>query len=218
VSLVETRGRYLRGYGEVPRELAEYLDRRVGELESRVNEIRRLVEAGAKDESSGSPGSAASDLSETPSRAAGATRVTDGLDELHERRLATLMNVFDDALDRIELVLATSQQGRAGDAEPPPTDDEAGEFRVVAANIHRRIEAAVLRFGVNRARPGWRQKIAAELSTLWVVLENAMPKRMKGYGREFKPQDQVDWEHLIRDLLRDIDRMRKAGSSRTDAV
>jgi len=45
VSLVETRSSYLGGYGEVPPELAEYLDRRVDELESKVSEIRRLVEA-----------------------------------------------------------------------------------------------------------------------------------------------------------------------------
>lgn len=130
------------------------------------------------------------------------------LDELHERRLATLMNVFDDALDRIELVLATAQDGRVGDSEPPPSRHEACEIRAAVENIHRRLETAILRFDVKRARPGWRQKIAAELSTLWVVLENTMPKRMKGYGREFAPQDQLDWECLIRDLLRDIDKMR----------
>ena len=35
-----------------------------------------------------------------------------------------------------------------------------------------------------------------------------MPKRTKGYGHDFKPQDQLDWERLIRDLLREIDKMR----------
>jgi len=140
------------------------------------------------------------------------------LDELHERRLATLMNLFDDALDRIELVLATAQQRRAGHTEPPPTPDEVNLVQATAAKIHGRLEAAVQRFGVKRARPGWRQKIAAELSTLWVVLENAMPKRMKGYGRDFKPQDQSDWERLIRDLLWDIDKMREVGSSKTHDV
>ncbi len=140
------------------------------------------------------------------------------LDELHERRLATLMNLFDDALDRIELVLVAAQQGRGGDAETPPTHDEVDQIHASAVNIHRRLEAAVLRFGVKRVRPGWRQKIAAELSTLWVVLENAMPKRMKGYGRDFKPQDQSDWERLIRDLLRDLDKMREAGSSKTGEI
>ena len=78
VSLVETRGRYLRGYGEVPSELAEYLDRRVGELEARVNEIRSLVEAAGKPEN----GSSASGPSEIESKSViGASippRVTDG--------------------------------------------------------------------------------------------------------------------------------------------
>jgi hypothetical protein len=46
VSLVETRGRYLDGYGKVPPDLAAYLDCRVGELESQVNEIRAIATAG----------------------------------------------------------------------------------------------------------------------------------------------------------------------------
>lgn len=47
VSLVESRGPYLSGYGEVPAELARYLDGRVDELEARVNEIRQIVEGAA---------------------------------------------------------------------------------------------------------------------------------------------------------------------------
>jgi len=136
------------------------------------------------------------------------------LDELHERRLATLISLFEDALDRIELVMSAAQHERANDAQPPPTGDQVGEIRTTAAEIRRRLEAATQRFGVKRARPGWRQKIAGELSTLWVVLENTMPGRMKGYGREFKPQDQSDWERLIRDLLRDVDKLREIGSTR----
>ena len=49
VSLVETRGRHLSGYGEVPADLAAYLDRRVGDLETRVDEIRTIVEDVARD-------------------------------------------------------------------------------------------------------------------------------------------------------------------------
>ena len=82
VSLVETRGRYLRGYGDVPPQLAEYLDRRVGELEGRVNEIRHLVETAAKPERGGSVSDAASGPSEIQSKsilgAAPPTQVTDG--------------------------------------------------------------------------------------------------------------------------------------------
>lgn len=45
VSLVETRGRHLSGYGEVPADLAAYLNDRVGKLESLVEEIRTTVES-----------------------------------------------------------------------------------------------------------------------------------------------------------------------------
>ena len=103
-------------------------------------------------------------------------------------------------------------------ADRTTTQDEINLIRATAANMHRRLDAVVLRFGVKRVGPGWRQKIAAELSTLWVVLENAMPKRMKGYGRDFNPQDRSDWEQLVRDLLRDIDKMREAGSSKTGDI
>ena len=48
VSLVETRGRHLSGYGEVPEDLAAYLDRRVADLETRVDEIRMIVEGVAR--------------------------------------------------------------------------------------------------------------------------------------------------------------------------
>lgn len=48
VSLVETRGHHLRGYGEVPADLAAYLEHKIGELESRVNEIRAIVEEVAR--------------------------------------------------------------------------------------------------------------------------------------------------------------------------
>ncbi|HXJ92300.1 MAG TPA: hypothetical protein VMT20_05410 [Terriglobia bacterium] len=82
VSLVETRSRYLRGYGEVPSELAEYLDRHVGELEAGVNEIRRLVETAGKPESGGSVSGSTPGASEIQSTSivegAKPTRVTDG--------------------------------------------------------------------------------------------------------------------------------------------
>ena len=68
VSLVETRSRYLRGYGEVPPELGEYLDQRVGELESQVNEIRRLIEAVGKPENRDSTTAADRGLSPAPSK------------------------------------------------------------------------------------------------------------------------------------------------------
>jgi predicted NAD-dependent protein-ADP-ribosyltransferase YbiA (DUF1768 family) len=51
--------------------------------------------------------------------------------------------------------------------------------------------------------------VAAELSRLWVVLENARPERMKGYGREFSPEDKADWDKMIEGLMSDVKEMRR---------
>jgi hypothetical protein len=48
VSLVETRGHHLRGYGDVPDDLAAYLERRVSEIETYLNQIRNIVEEVAR--------------------------------------------------------------------------------------------------------------------------------------------------------------------------
>ena len=50
--------------------------------------------------------------------------------------------------------------------------------------------------------------LIAELSTLWVVLENARPERMKGYGVEFAPEDRAEWEDLITALMNDVEQVR----------
>jgi hypothetical protein len=134
------------------------------------------------------------------------------LDELHERRLATVISLFDDALDRIELLLEGVEQRKGSDGEPQPDPSEICNIRLAGGRIRERLRAAAERFEVKRIEPRWRQKLAAELSTLWVMLENAAPRRMKGYGREFAPQDRADWEALIRDLLRDVESMRRAGA------
>lgn len=53
-----------------------------------------------------------------------------------------------------------------------------------------------------------KQMLAAELSTLWVVLENARPERMKGHGREFAPKYRIDWENLIQALMLEVEPIR----------
>jgi len=84
-------------------------------------------------------------------------------DELHAGLLATLPNLFDDALDRIKLALAAAEQRGTVDDGPPPTRDDASKIRTAAKDIRRRLEGAVMRFGVKRTRPGWRHSITAEL-------------------------------------------------------
>ena len=75
--------------------------------------------------------------------------------------------------------------------------------------IRKRLEHAVGRFSLQLRKPEPRQVLAAELSSLWVVLENARPKRLAGYGKEFDPVDKTAWENLIRGLLDDVERVRQ---------
>jgi len=132
------------------------------------------------------------------------------LDELYERRLATVFAVFEDALDRIELLLKDAEQGKERGGANGASPAEIVKMRDAAGRIRARLQAAAARFEVSRKRTHWRQKLAAELARLWVVLENARPRRMKGYGRELAPQDRADWEALIRALLAEIEEVRTA--------
>jgi len=130
------------------------------------------------------------------------------LDELHARRLATVASVFESALDRIELVLK-SLESPYGDGPSPVQAEHMRLAREKMQTIRTRLSASLDRFSIQVRKPEPRQILAAELSTLWVVLENARPERMKGYGREFSPVDKVDWEKLIEGLMSDIKKMRR---------
>jgi len=143
------------------------------------------------------------------------------LDELHARRLATVANIVESALDRMELLFRSLE----GSSEAQTTHDELeGEFAAASAsritqaqiqqarkqmeNLRHRLREALERFSVRPSKPEPRQILAAELATLWVVLENARPERMKGYGRKFAPADRADWEEMVEGLLRDLEKIR----------
>jgi len=141
------------------------------------------------------------------------------LHELHARRLATVANIVESALDRLELLFRSLE----GSSEAPTTRDALESKSTIGSGItpaqilqareqmeslRRRLRRALERFSVRSSKPGARQILAAELATLWVVLENARPGRMKGYGRKFAPADQAAWEEMVEGLLRDLDKIR----------
>ena len=130
------------------------------------------------------------------------------LDELHARRLATVASVFETALDRMDLVLKSLESANRGDPSPVQAE-HIGLAREKMRTVRIRLSASLNRFSIQIRKPEPRQVLAAELSTLWVVLENARPARMKGYGREFSPADKADWENLIEGLMWDIDEIRR---------
>jgi hypothetical protein len=130
------------------------------------------------------------------------------LDELHARRLATVASVFETALDRMELALKSLESANGGDFSPIPAEDVL-RARDKMRTIRTRVSASLDHFCVQLRRPDPRHILAAELSILWVVLENARPERMKGYGREFSRADKADWENLIEGLMSDIKEIRR---------
>jgi len=130
------------------------------------------------------------------------------LDELHARRLATAAKLLGAALDRMELVLRSVEDSNADGEASQITVEQARVARDRMATIRSRLEDALQHFSVQLQKPELKQMLAAELSTLWVILENARPERMKGYGRQFAPQDRVEWENLINAFLHDIEQIR----------
>jgi hypothetical protein len=130
------------------------------------------------------------------------------LDELHARRLATVVNIVESAFDRMELVFGSLEKG----PEAPTSAISLEQIRLAREkmeSVRRRLRDAVERFGVRTRKPEPRQILAAELSSLWVVLENARPERMKGYGRKFSPADRAAWEDFIQYLLRAVAEIRR---------
>ena len=130
------------------------------------------------------------------------------LDELHARRLATVAIIFESALERMELVLK-SLESRYGEGPSPVQAEHIALAREKMRTIRTRLSASLNRFSIQLRKPEPRQILSAELSTLWVVLENARPEKMKGYGREFSPADKADWEELIEGLISDIQEIRR---------
>jgi len=133
------------------------------------------------------------------------------LDELHARRLATVVTLVERALDRIETLFRGIEKGdEASRSAAEINTEQIRQIRNRSEEIRRRLRTASERFAIHPHKPDPRQTLGAELSSLWVILENARPRRLKGYGREFDPADKADWEELIHNLLRDVDEIRTA--------
>ncbi|MGA2982183.1 MAG: hypothetical protein ABSG32_00115 [Terriglobia bacterium] len=130
------------------------------------------------------------------------------LDELHARRLATVANLFDAALDRMELVLRSAEESPDGREASRLSAEQARFIRDRMAAIRGRLHEGLRRFSVRLQKPEPKQMLIAELSTLWVILENARPDRMKGYGLRFAPEDKAEWESLVQALLQETELIR----------
>lgn len=128
------------------------------------------------------------------------------LDENYSRRLETLIARTEEALDRIAQLLETADTSSGSSVFPTASVREAGEM---IQEMRRRLATAAQNFGLPRRRLPPRQILSGELSALWVALENSLPQRMKGYGRELSTKDRVEWEGLVRSLIDGVENLNR---------
>ena len=121
---------------------------------------------------------------------------------------ATIGNLFDAALDRMAQVLRSAEESHHGGEASRFSAEQARLIREKMATIRSRLHESLRHFSVRLHKPEPKQMLVAELSTLWVILENARPERMKGYGAEFLPQDKDEWESLIEYLMHETELIR----------
>lgn len=132
------------------------------------------------------------------------------LDELYTRRLATLGNLVDSALDRMELVLRSAEATSPSAGASPPSTEQVRFIRNTMKAVRSRLRDSLQYFAIRRHKPDPKQMLVAELSTLWVILENARPERMAGYGRELAHEDKAEWESLVQFLIEQTEAIRGA--------
>ncbi len=124
------------------------------------------------------------------------------LHELHKRRLEATVRLVEDAMDRMERLLA--EGGREGIVRAVEDSFSAEERREFGEEVRRLREALAdlaRRFSLERHPMEIRQVLNAELSSAWVMLENCRPKRMKGYGVAFEPEQRRALEESVEELL-----------------
>jgi enoyl-[acyl-carrier-protein] reductase (NADH) len=129
------------------------------------------------------------------------------LHELHRRRLESTVQLIEAAMARIEAALQES----GGIVHAIENSLSPRERDAVLDHIQR-VRAAIATFactfGLERRSIDVHQIIAAELSTVWVMLENCRPKRMKGYGVEFDGAARAALEEALEKLLAEVESLR----------
>ena len=131
------------------------------------------------------------------------------LDELHARRLLTLISVIEDALDRIQFLLEALEHGkRSGSASQPEAGalknlrGSAGRIRGPCCGAPPPLQCArrAVRTGASNSK-----RNSPRSGSSW-KLETTPDE---GLRAEFAAEDRADWETLVHALLDEIEAMRQ---------
>jgi hypothetical protein len=130
------------------------------------------------------------------------------LPELPERRVAVTVRLVDAALQRMLSALAPGEHelvGRVLDNSLTATERE--EFLQRIRALRADLAAFAGRFKLPEQRTDVRQILNAEISTIWTLLENCYPKRMKGFGVSFEEPVQRSLETELSRLLTQVNQL-----------
>ncbi len=127
------------------------------------------------------------------------------LHELHQRRLEATVSLVENSLDRMERLLAEGGlNGIVRAVEDTLSSDERSFLLEKIRQFRNALHDFAEQFSLQRHPVDIHQVLNAELSSVWVMLENCRPKRMKGDGVEFDARTRTVLEESVEDLVAQV--------------
>jgi hypothetical protein len=128
------------------------------------------------------------------------------LHELPERRVAVTIRLVDAALLRMLHLLSQEHSSHLGRSmQSSVSEDERTDFLQRVRQLRRDLRTFAEQWELPEQKIDARQVLNAEISTIWTLLENCYPKRMKGFGEVFKDSDRPLLEKSVRHLLEQVE-------------
>ncbi|HTQ61897.1 MAG TPA: hypothetical protein VMI32_16865 [Candidatus Solibacter sp.] len=132
------------------------------------------------------------------------------LHELHARRLEATLSRADEAIHRMESLLMNDEQDGAVRKIENKLSPKSRETLLAKLHTLKIMLAGMAEsFSLQPHPLDTRRVLNAEISTLWVQLEDCRPRRMKGYGQQFSQQASAALEEAVEELLQHVLAMRK---------
>ncbi len=127
------------------------------------------------------------------------------LHDLQQRKLEATVSLVESGLDRVERLLSDyGQKGIVRTFEDTLSAEERAALLEKVYQLRGELHVFAQRFGLQRHPVDIQQVLNAELSSVWVMLENCRPNRMKGYGVEFDPEVRKALEESLERLLSQV--------------
>jgi hypothetical protein len=120
------------------------------------------------------------------------------LHEFHARSLESSIGIADEAARRMErLLLEGGQEALVRPIVNSLSAETREKLMAQVRELRAMLNEIVERFSLTAHPLDLRQVLAAEVSALWVIFEDCMPARMRGYGQEFSPDAKAALENLV---------------------